>query len=122
MPRPSRFESIRPVTAGTDTRSAMIPVARLSTAARNIFNLTISRHEHLRPSDCVLLTAYAQTAARVLQAKGDDDERQLDKLGRLMITYGRALGIHAAQAMDRRRRKDAEADLRKPWVMDDDDE
>lgn len=49
-------------------------------------------HRHLRPKDCLLLTVYSQTAARVLTAKGDD--RQLEKLGRLLIAYGRALRIN----------------------------
>ena len=52
-------------------------------------------HKHLRPKDCVLLTAYAQTAARVLAARSDD--RQLEKLGRLPIAYGRALRINTVQ-------------------------
>jgi hypothetical protein len=87
MPRPNRFDAIRPITAATDTRTAMTPAARLSKSALNIFNLTVTRHRHLRPADCVMLTAYAQTAAWFLSAKGDD--RQLEKMGRLLIADGR---------------------------------
>src|SRR5262245_33198028 len=90
MPRPNRFDAIRPVTAD---KPAMFPVARLSTAALSIFNHAVATHRHLRPADCVLLTLYAQTAARLLSSKGGDE-----KMGRLLIAYGRALRINGVQA------------------------
>lgn len=96
MPRPGKFAAIHPVTDATDVRSAMTPAARLSKRALSVFNLTVARHKHLRPADCVLLTVYAQTAARVLSARADD--KQLEKMSRLLIAYGRALCINAMQA------------------------
>jgi hypothetical protein len=93
MPRPSRFDHIHPV--ATHTATAMTPVVPLSKRALNVFNHAVTTHQHLRPADCVMLTAYSQVAARVLASKADDRERE--KLGRLLIAYGRALKLNAMQ-------------------------
>jgi hypothetical protein len=98
MPRPSRFDLIRPVATGTS--SAMIPVARLSKPALSIFDHAVTLHKHLRPCDTVLLTAYARTAAQFLAAKPDD--REHEKLGRLLIALGRSLRINAMQRKPKR--------------------
>jgi hypothetical protein len=93
MPRPSRFDRIRPVSTATAT--AMTPVTRLSKPALSVFNHAVTMHEHLQPADTVLLTAYAKTAAQFLAAKPDDHEHE--KLGRLLIALGRSLRINAMQ-------------------------
>jgi hypothetical protein len=96
MPRRSAAELsiVRP--ASTGTSPPLTPVVRLGQLEQRIFNLTVTRHPHLKPCDTVLLTAYAKAAARALKLSGSPAD--LEKANRSMVLLGRALRLtpHAA--------------------------
>jgi hypothetical protein len=77
----------------TDVSTALSPVAPLTNPERSIFNLTVSRHPHLKLGDAVLLTAYARAAARVLRAGKGVSDADLERRVRIMAQLARSLRL-----------------------------
>jgi hypothetical protein len=104
--RPNSFTNVRPI-GGKAPRTALSPVVKLNVLERSIFNLTVTRHKHLKPADVVLVTAFAQSAARVLSG------RRPDRDTRTMVLLSRALRLAPMNALEprtvARARRDAES-------------
>jgi hypothetical protein len=75
------------------------PVVKLTTLERSIFNITVTRHPHLKPKDVVLVTTFAKAAARVLKMSGNQPA-ELEKATRTMVLLSRALRLAPMNALD----------------------
>jgi hypothetical protein len=110
MPRKSAAELsvVRP--ASTATSTPLSPVVRIAQLEQSIFNLTVTRHTHLKPADSVLVTAYARAAALVLKLSGSPAD--LEKATRTMVLLGRSLRLTPQAAVSAkvagRMRRDAQ--------------
>jgi hypothetical protein len=88
----SSFTNVRQL-PGTDRRTVLSPIVRLNPLERSIFNLTITRHPHLKPADVVLVTSFAKAAARVLKPDRLDSKADIEKSTRVMVLLGRSLRL-----------------------------
>lgn len=125
MPRPNKYQLIKPAPAATIASSAMSPVRKLTTDERSLFNLVIARSKHLVPADMPLLTLYARIGAWLMKANPSDPA--FDRCMRTLITTGRALRVHASSVLEPRTayRKRAKAEEVSPldaFLAEDDDD
>jgi hypothetical protein len=99
MPRPNRFHAITSSSALTGPQTPLSPVTPLDDLERSIFDATVLHHPHLRAADVVILTAFAQSAARVFgaRAKGRARARDVaaahDRDVRSMLALARSLRL-----------------------------
>jgi hypothetical protein len=84
----------------THARRSLTPVVPLAKLERTIFDLTVARNSHLKGADAVLLTTYAQAAARVLRPGKSKSDSDLDKLTRIMVLLGRSLRLTPQSTTD----------------------
>jgi hypothetical protein len=98
--RPGSFANFHPI-GGEALRAPLSPVVKLTTLERSIFNLTVTRHPHLKPKDVVLVTAFARAAARVLKMSGNQPA-ELEKATRTMVLLGRSLRLTPMNALEPR--------------------
>jgi hypothetical protein len=96
--RPNSFANIHPI-GGKAPRMPLSPVVKLTTLERSIFNITVTRHPHLKPKDVVLVTTFAKAAARVLKMSGNQPA-ELEKATRTMVLLSRALRLAPMNALD----------------------
>jgi hypothetical protein len=87
---------------GTDRQTPLTPIVRLNSLERSIFNLTVTRHRHLKPADVVLVTSFAKAAARVLKPSRLEDAAAIEKATRIMVLIARSLRLTPMNALDPR--------------------
>jgi hypothetical protein len=85
----SNVVSLRPTAA----RSRLTPPLPLSTAERAIFHHTATQHPHLKAGDAMVLTAFAQAAARSHKLAKRDDTIAWEKAVRAMLALARSLRL-----------------------------
>jgi hypothetical protein len=113
-------------------RPKLTPTARLSQVEQTVFDLATRANRHLVPGDAVLLTAFAQAAARTFKASKGKDTAGWERSARVMTLLARSLRLTPQSAVDpqklaRQRRDRAGADVAALWrsneeAFGDDDE
>lgn len=98
--RKNRFANVHQLVT-TPARPPLTPVVKLTSLERSIFNLTVTRHGHLKPADVVLVTAFAKAAARVFKMSGGHIA-DVEKATRLMVLLGRSLRLTPMTSLDPR--------------------
>jgi hypothetical protein len=81
-------------------RTLLAPVVPLDKLALKIFNLAVNRSPHLKLADAVLLTAYSQAAARVLQASNKASLVDVERATRVMVSLARSLRLTPRSVTD----------------------
>jgi hypothetical protein len=113
--------------AAIGIRPTIIPSRPLTKPERDIFNLVVREHRHLRTFDAPLLTGYAIACVKMLTIK---DPTDFEKIARVAMSLATKLRLTPQSVMRAdalgRRYADAEqsSGLRKPWdpLPDDEDE
>jgi hypothetical protein len=128
MPRESAasLAAIASKVGVTDTRPTLIPSRSLSKQEKQIFDLIVREHRHLRTFDAPLLTGYAVACAKMLTLNDLTDFEKIARVAMSLATKLRLTPQSSMQPVQLGRRYAKPESGPKPWDrfsrQDDDDD
>jgi hypothetical protein len=106
----------------TNQRPTLTPCRPLTKPEKQIFDLIVRDHRHLRTFDAPLLTGYAMACAKMLTTKDPTDFDKIARVAMALATKLRLTPQSGMQSVQLGRRYHEPPSRRNPWDRNDPDD